>query len=80
MPVVAASPASIVGLLGVGPVSAGATPGPACYGKGGTEPTVTDANLLLGYISPEGLLGGHSSSLAELAARPFSVRWRSLWA
>ena len=46
------------GLLSVGPVSAGATPGPACYGKGGTEPTVTDANLLLGYINPAGLLGG----------------------
>src|SRR5581483_5580790 len=38
-----------VGLLKVGPRSAGADPGPACYGKGGTEPTVTDANLVLGY-------------------------------
>ena len=40
------------GALRVGPRSAGAEPGPACYGRGGTEPTVTDANLLLGYLSP----------------------------
>lgn len=46
------------GLLRVGPVSAGADPGPACYGRGGTEPTVTDADLMLGYINPSGLLGG----------------------
>jgi len=42
----------------VGPSSAGALPGPVCYGKGGDEPTVTDANLLLGYLNPEGLLDG----------------------
>jgi N-methylhydantoinase A len=43
----------------VGPRSAGAEPGPACYGKGGTEPAVTDANLLLGYLDPDaGLAGG----------------------
>ncbi|WP_343231376.1 hydantoinase/oxoprolinase family protein [Saccharopolyspora ipomoeae] len=47
-----------VGLLRVGPRSAGSDPGPACYGKGGTEPTVTDANLLLGYYDPEFFLGG----------------------
>ena len=47
-----------MGLLQVGPQSAGATPGPACYGQGGTQPTVTDANLVLGYLSPKGLLGG----------------------
>ena len=41
------------GALRVGPRSAGADPGPACYGRGGTEPTVTDANLLLGYLSPD---------------------------
>ncbi|MEQ9260405.1 MAG: hydantoinase/oxoprolinase family protein [Roseovarius sp.] len=41
------------GLLEVGPRSAGAVPGPACYGKGGTEPTVTDANLVLGYLGTE---------------------------
>ncbi len=46
------------GALQVGPRSAGAAPGPACYGKGGTEPTVTDANLLLGYLDPENFLGG----------------------
>ena len=46
------------GLLKVGPQSAGADPGPACYGRGGLEPTVTDANILLGRLSPEGLLGG----------------------
>ncbi|MBI2371455.1 MAG: hydantoinase/oxoprolinase family protein, partial [Deltaproteobacteria bacterium] len=46
------------GLLKVGPRSAGAEPGPACYGRGGQEPTVTDANLLLGALSPESFLGG----------------------
>jgi len=47
-----------VGLLRVGPHSAGSTPGPACYGRGGTQPTVTDANLLLGYYDPGFFLGG----------------------
>ena len=47
-----------LGLLKVGPGSAGADPGPACYGHGGTEPTVTDANLLLGYLDPGFFLGG----------------------
>lgn len=46
------------GLLHVGPISAGAVPGPACYKKGGTKPTVTDASLVLGYIDPEFFLGG----------------------
>jgi N-methylhydantoinase A len=46
------------GALKVGPVSAGADPGPACYGKGGTQPTVTDANVLAGRINPEYFLGG----------------------
>ncbi len=46
------------GSLKVGPVSAGADPGPACYGKGGTEPTVTDANLVLGRLDPNQFLGG----------------------
>ena len=46
------------GSLHVGPVSAGALPGPAAYGKGGTEPTTTDANLLLGRINPDLFLGG----------------------
>jgi N-methylhydantoinase A len=46
------------GALRVGPRSAGADPGPACYGRGGTEPTVTDANLVLGYLSTDSPLGG----------------------
>ena len=46
------------GLLKVGPMSAGADPGPACYGKGGEDATVTDANLVLGRLSGAGLLGG----------------------
>jgi N-methylhydantoinase A len=46
------------GALRTGPRSAGADPGPACYGEGGTEPTVTDANLLLGYLSDRGRLAG----------------------
>jgi len=47
-----------LGLLKVGPRSAGAEPGPACYGRGGTEPTVTDANVVLGYLDPDYFLGG----------------------
>ena len=47
-----------VGRLKVGPLSAGAEPGPACYGQGGRDATVTDANLILGRLSPAGLLGG----------------------
>src|SRR5438445_8177375 len=46
------------GILHVGPDSAGAAPGPACYGQGGAEPTVTDANLVLGYLDPANFLGG----------------------
>ncbi|GHH99810.1 hydantoinase/oxoprolinase family protein [Neobacillus kokaensis] len=46
------------GLLRVGPQSAGASPGPACYGRGGVEPACTDANLVLGYLSPDFFLGG----------------------
>jgi N-methylhydantoinase A len=47
-----------LGLLKVGPRSAGSDPGPACYGRGGAEPTVTDANLALGYLQAEGFAGG----------------------
>lgn len=47
-----------MGLLNVGPQSAGAMPGPVAYMKGGTEPTVTDSNVVLGYLNPEYLLGG----------------------
>jgi N-methylhydantoinase A len=46
------------GMLHVGPQSAGSFPGPICYGRGGTEPTVTDANLLLGYLNPDSFCGG----------------------
>jgi len=49
---------SNLGLLTVGPESAGADPGPACYGQGGAEPTVTDADLALGYLNPGYFLGG----------------------
>ena len=47
-----------LGLLKVGPESAGSEPGPACYGRGGSEPTVTDANLVLGYLNPDYFAGG----------------------
>ncbi|MGI8312683.1 hydantoinase/oxoprolinase family protein [Saccharopolyspora hattusasensis] len=55
------------GSLRVGPRSAGSVPGPAAYGRGGTEPTVTDANLVLGYLGSEGLAGGRLSLNRELA-------------
>lgn len=63
------------GALRVGPRSAGARPGPACYGRGGTEPTVTDANLVLGRILPSQFLGGAmrvDRSLAERAIEPLA--------
>lgn len=60
------------GLLKVGPASAGADPGPACYGRGGTEPTVTDANLLLGRLSPAGLIGGRVALDPEAARGVFA--------
>lgn len=50
-----------LGLLKTGPDSAGADPGPVCYGNGGTEPTITDANLILGYLDPAFFLGGKMS-------------------
>lgn len=65
------------GLLKVGPQSAGAAPGPACYGQGGSEPTVTDANLVLGRLSPRGLLDGNMALDAEAARgalAPFGER------
>lgn len=55
------------GLLTVGPESAGAVPGPACYGEGGTEPTVTDADVVLGLIDPNNFLGGRIKLDADLA-------------
>ena len=55
------------GLLKVGPMSAGAYPGPAAYGRGGTRPTVTDANVVLGRLNPKTLLGGRMAMHAERA-------------
>jgi N-methylhydantoinase A len=57
------------GLLTVGPQSAGAVPGPACYGLGNERPTVTDANLVLGYINPYALAGGRLPIDGSLSAR-----------
>ncbi|MCC6627322.1 MAG: hydantoinase/oxoprolinase family protein [Chloroflexi bacterium] len=62
------------GSLQVGPRSAGALPGPVCYGLGGTEPTITDANLVLGYINPERLAGGAVRLHADLAHRVIDER------
>ncbi len=58
----------LTGALRVGPQSAGAEPGPAAYGKGGKEPTVTDANMVLGYLPASSLLGGDMQLYAEAAA------------
>ena len=55
------------GFLRVGPRSAGADPGPACYGRGGTEPTLSDANLILGRLDPAGFLGGEVTLDPELS-------------
>ena len=70
------------GSLKVGPRSAGAEPGPACYGRGGTEPTITDANAALGRFAPSGLLGGEMTldsdaskrAIAERLALPLEMR------
>jgi N-methylhydantoinase A len=69
------------GGLRVGPQSAGAAPGPACYGRGGCEPTVTDANLLLGRLAADRFLGGEirldveaaASALAQRVAKPLGM-------
>jgi N-methylhydantoinase A len=66
------------GALRVGPRSAGAEPGPACYGRGGTEPTVTDANLLLGYLSPDSVLAGGVALDQEAARRAVAELGESL--
>lgn len=58
-----------MGILHVGPQSAGADPGPACYGRGGSEPTSTDADLVLGYLNPEYFLGGEMTLGLDLARR-----------
>jgi N-methylhydantoinase A len=57
------------GALHVGPRSAGAEPGPACYGRGGTEPTITDANVLLGRVSPDAFLDGEMHLDVDAAKR-----------
>jgi N-methylhydantoinase A len=62
-----------LGLLKVGPDSAGADPGPACYGFGGTAPTVTDANLLLGYLNPAYFLGGRMTLDPAAAERAIAA-------
>lgn len=62
------------GLCHVGPQSAQAVPGPACYGKGGKEPTVTDANLVLGLLDPEYYLGGRMKLYPELAEKAIMER------
>ncbi len=65
------------GMMRVGPRSAGAVPGPACYGGGGVEPAVTDANLVLGYLDPDRFLGGARSldrAAAEAAVDRLAAR------
>jgi N-methylhydantoinase A len=72
---------SKMGLLQVGPESAGADPGPACYGRGGESPTVTDADLVLGYLDPDYFLGGtmpldkaaSEKALEEKVAKPLGT-------
>jgi len=69
------------GALQVGPESAGAEPGPVCYNRGGTEPTVTDANLVLGYLNPYYFVGGEMildkeksrQAIQEKIAKPFGM-------
>jgi len=66
------------GALRIGPESAGSDPGPACYGRGGVRPTVTDANLVLGILNPEGLLGGKlqlDRARAEASLRPIADKF-----
>jgi len=80
--------ASRLGTLQVGPQSAGAEPGPICYGRGGTEPTVTDADLLLGYLDAAYFLGGTMKldaaaarrGIEERVAQPLGVSYlEALW-
>ena len=63
-----------LGLLKVGPDSSGAEPGPACYGRGGMEPTVTDADLVLGYLDPNYFLGGRLKLDVKAARRAIQTR------
>jgi N-methylhydantoinase A len=69
------------GALAVGPESAGAVPGPACYGRGGTVPTITDCNLVLGYLGEDNFLGGQMrldgakarKAIGDVVAKPLSM-------
>ena len=70
--IVALDPAT--GVPGVGPASAGARPGPVCYGQGGTEPTLTDVMLLVGYMDPGTFLGGTIALDADAARRAFEAK------
>ena len=63
-----------LGVIAVGPESASSTPGPACYERGGAEPTVTDANLVLGYLNPDDFAGGSMRLSAGAAARAIETR------
>jgi N-methylhydantoinase A len=62
------------GTLQVGPRSAGSVPGPACYGRGGTEPTITDANVVLGRLDPVNFLGGEMGLDREAAKQALSAK------
>jgi len=62
------------GLLRMGPASAGSAPGPACYGRGGSDPTCTDANVVLGYLDPEFFAGGRLRLDADAARRAIETR------
>jgi N-methylhydantoinase A len=62
-----------LGLLKVGPESSGAEPGPACYGLGGTKPTVTDADLVLGYLNPGYFLGGEMTLDVDAARQALGI-------
>src|SRR5437773_5998081 len=70
-----------IGALKVGPQSAGADPGPICYHGGGTEPTITDANVVLGRLDPDNFLGGAmkldaagaANGVAEKIAKPLRM-------
>lgn len=66
------------GGIQVGPRSAGAAPGPICYNRGGTDPTVTDANLILGYLNPLALVGGELSLAYDLAESAIDALGRRL--
>jgi N-methylhydantoinase A len=64
----------VAGLIHVGPKSAGSNPGPACYMRGGTEPTVSDANVVMGYLDPDYFLGGRMKLDAKLAEEVINAK------